>query len=106
LALDIKIEKEKFINHINDNHYKSEEVNWAKVFDVVEKEDKNILNDPNIFKKSNLRYHIINIICFNRQLTAYLSVLHILTTYFFLLIIYSVVRQKMLEKYKYENVTH
>lgn len=57
LTLDIKIEREKFINYINNNHYKSEEVNWDQVFDFVKKEDKNILRDPNIFKKSNLRYH-------------------------------------------------
>jgi len=62
LTLNFKIEKEKFINYINDNHYKSEKVNWTQVFDFVEKEDKNILNDPNILKNSNLRYHNFNII--------------------------------------------
>jgi len=41
---------------MTNNHYKSEEVNWDQVFDFVKKEDKNILNDPNIFKKSNFRY--------------------------------------------------
>jgi len=74
-TLDIKIEKEKFINHINDNHYKSEEVNWDQVFDFVEKEDKNILNDPNIFKKSNLRYYN-NIICLDQL------IINISITYF------------------------
>jgi len=56
--LNIKKEKEKCINHIKNNHYRSEKVNWAKVFDFVEKEDKNILNDPNTFK-TNFRYHKI-----------------------------------------------
>ncbi|CAH1731756.1 unnamed protein product [Aphis gossypii] len=67
--LNIKKEKEKCINHINNNHYRSEKVNWAKVFDFVEKEDKNILNDPNTFK-TNFRS----------------------------------IRQKMLERYKNENM--
>jgi len=56
--LNIKIEKEKFINHINDSHYRSEKVNWAQVLDYMEKEDKNIINDRNILKNTNFRYHI------------------------------------------------
>lgn len=56
--LNIKKEKEKCFDHIKNNHYRSEKVNWAKVFDFVEKEDKNILNDPNTFK-INFRYQII-----------------------------------------------
>jgi len=98
LTLDIKTEKEKFISYINDNHYKSEKVNWTQVFDFVEKEDKNVLNDPNILKNSNLRYH--NYI---RQLIINISIKLLLLL---LLLIYSVIRQKMLDKYKYENVTH
>jgi len=103
-ALDIKIEQEKFINYMNNNHYKSEEVNWDQVFDFVKKEDKNILNDPNIFKKSNLRYHNNNIICLDRQLIINTSTYYIfLQLISFFLLIYSVIRQKMLDKYKYEN---
>jgi hypothetical protein len=57
--LNIKIEKEKFINHINNSHYRSEKVNWAQVFDYMEKEDKNKINYRNILKNKNFRYRII-----------------------------------------------
>jgi len=87
LTLDIQIEKEKFINYINNNHYKSEEINWGQVFDFVKKEDKNILNDPNIFKKSNLRYHN-NIICLDSQLIPISTHYIFLQLIFFLLLLF------------------
>lgn len=86
-TLDIKIEKEKFINYMNNNHYKSVKVNWDQVFDFVKKEDENILKDPNIFKKSNLRYNNNNIICLDRQLIINISKYYIFLQLIFILLL-------------------
>lgn len=55
MFIQVDIEKEKLIDYINNNEYTTKKVNWAEVLDFVEMEDKDMLNDPNIFKKSNLR---------------------------------------------------
>uniref|UniRef100_A0A2S2R2B2 WD repeat-containing protein 63 n=1 Tax=Sipha flava TaxID=143950 RepID=A0A2S2R2B2_9HEMI len=60
VVTDYEFEKEKLNSYIKNNPYKAAQEDWAQVIEFAEREDKDVLNDPNILKGPNIRYMVFN----------------------------------------------
>lgn len=60
VVTDYETEKEKLNDYIKNNPYKVAQEDWARVIDLAEREDKDVLNDPNLFKGQNIRYVVFS----------------------------------------------
>lgn len=61
VVTDYESEKEKLNSYIKNNPYEAVQEDWAQVIELAEKEDKDILNDPNILKGPNIRYVVFSL---------------------------------------------
>lgn len=60
VVTDYGSEKEKLNDYIKNNPYKAAQEDWARVIELAEREDKDVFNDPNLFKGPNIRYMILS----------------------------------------------